>query len=299
MAEDNNCGIYEIVCLVTQERYIGRSKNFKNRKWAHKSKLRAGKHPTKRLQKCWNEHGEENFEFRLIESCASDLKVLQSKEQMFLTGYGVEGKELLNSSKYADGGLHFCSDETKKLLSDLNTGKTHSPETRKKMSLSHSNDSEETRLLKSIASTGRRHTPESKAKISLANSNPSDETRARKAAAGRNISDATRALRSEKGKLIVISEETKAKMSASHAKHGPEVYAKVSAKLKGRKRTPETLKKIEEKKAFHALLFAEAGIPMDKKTKNKLLRRTFLKEYYAKQGIEYKQAEYKPKQKSK
>ena len=97
------------------------------------------------------------------------------------------------------------SDETRAKLSATQKGKTLSAETRAK--ISEANKGEKNHFY------GKRHTEETKAKISKANS-------------GKHPSDETRAKMSESHKRENLSDETIAKMSASHTGEKNHFYGK-------------------------------------------------------------------------
>lgn len=63
-----NCGIYQLICKVTHERYIGASTSISYRQENHFQLLRRGAHQNRRLQKAFDEHGEHQFLFLIIES---------------------------------------------------------------------------------------------------------------------------------------------------------------------------------------------------------------------------------------
>src|SRR5579859_5020438 len=68
---DNNTtlsGIYAIVNRVDNKHYIGRSINIKNRWYNHKYQLQKGSHHCIKLQRAWNKHGKEAFDFIVLES---------------------------------------------------------------------------------------------------------------------------------------------------------------------------------------------------------------------------------------
>lgn len=60
-------GIYEVKNIVNNKRYIGSSTQIKERRTAHFSNLRNGRHPNKHLQADWDMHGESNFVFNILE----------------------------------------------------------------------------------------------------------------------------------------------------------------------------------------------------------------------------------------
>lgn len=75
-------GIYKILNTITEKFYIGSAINLKIRIKGHKYKLRHNKHCNALLQASWNLHGEEAFEFEVLEYC--DKEKLIEKEQYWL-----------------------------------------------------------------------------------------------------------------------------------------------------------------------------------------------------------------------
>ena len=133
------CGVYKIKNKITGWCYIGSSKNCKQRLGNHRRGLRKNTHCTPRLQRSWNKHGEENFEFRVIEITEYEQRVV--REQWYLDNT----VKKYNTADTATPGPHFpkttWSEERKKKHSDLmkgNTflrGKKASEETKKKLSI--------------------------------------------------------------------------------------------------------------------------------------------------------------------
>lgn len=75
-------GIYCIINIVNNKRYIGSSKNIRIRLWKHRSLLRGGKHENPHLQNSWNKNGENNFDYYIIEQC-DEIKLLE-REQYYI-----------------------------------------------------------------------------------------------------------------------------------------------------------------------------------------------------------------------
>lgn len=75
-------GIYCIVNIINQKRYIGSSKNLYNRIGAHRSYLRKGIHQNAKLQNAWNKYGEKNFQYFILEFC-EEAKLLE-REQFYI-----------------------------------------------------------------------------------------------------------------------------------------------------------------------------------------------------------------------
>lgn len=76
-------GIYRITCNPTLDDYVGSCDDIAARWDEHRKSLRKGKHKNLLLQKLWNDHGEEYFDFELLEE-QSDLTQLASRELHFL-----------------------------------------------------------------------------------------------------------------------------------------------------------------------------------------------------------------------
>lgn len=67
-------GIYQIVNIINNKRYIGSSVQLYKRKWEHTKQLRSNKHPNSYLQRAWNKYGEPAFQIStLFECCKQDL----------------------------------------------------------------------------------------------------------------------------------------------------------------------------------------------------------------------------------
>lgn len=154
------CGVYRIVNLINNYSYVGASQDVHKRLYEHKIFLNKNNHRNKHLQKDWNDCGEENFKFEILEVCSEkeldDLEIFyirNAKENNL--SYNV----LLGGRKNSWLGLSL-SEETKSKLSEANKGnknpmfgktgdknyfygKRHTKETRIKMSNNHSNVSGE------------------------------------------------------------------------------------------------------------------------------------------------------------
>lgn len=75
-------GIYKISNLVNGKCYVGSSNDVKMRWRYHKSTLRRGIHHSIALQRAWNLHGADNFEFVLLE--AAEVENLRAREQHWI-----------------------------------------------------------------------------------------------------------------------------------------------------------------------------------------------------------------------
>lgn len=76
------CAVYMIINTKNGKRYIGSSKNVRNRLWGHRANLRHNKHYNHLLQDDWNEYGENSFEYSIIEICTIENKF--DREQYYV-----------------------------------------------------------------------------------------------------------------------------------------------------------------------------------------------------------------------
>ncbi len=112
-------GIYSRTNRKNGKFYIGSAVDIGNRWAVHRMSLRQNKSGCRKLQNAWNKHGEDCFLFEVVELVPEKARLIEH-EQMYLD---------LLSPQY-----NIC----KKAGSAL--GVKHSPETRKKMSDSHSGE---------------------------------------------------------------------------------------------------------------------------------------------------------------
>lgn len=75
-------GVYQILCIPTGKIYIGSAVDLWARWNGHRRALRRGKHVNCYLQQAWTRHGEENFEFSVLEFV--DTSDLLSSEQAWI-----------------------------------------------------------------------------------------------------------------------------------------------------------------------------------------------------------------------
>jgi group I intron endonuclease len=104
-------GIYEIICNTIDVHYIGRSVNIYHRWKRHKEDLRANRHHSDYLQRAWNKYGEENFEFKIIETCEPNL--LKEREDFYLETNAGKFNMMLSSN-----GVLFHTDHVRKKMSE-------------------------------------------------------------------------------------------------------------------------------------------------------------------------------------
>ena len=145
-----NSGIYKITNKVNGKFYIGSSNNIKRRWRHHKSNLRSGTHTNSHLQNSYDKHGEDQFEFLLIEEVRRVN--LLAKEQEYLDEAFGGDQEIYNISRVAGSpmaGLNH-TEEVKQLLSEKLSGENHphygkpvSEEWRRKISKSNKRSTDE------------------------------------------------------------------------------------------------------------------------------------------------------------
>ena len=176
--------IYAIVNNITNDMYVG-SAVAVNRRWsAHRNLLTKQCHYNLRLQRAYSKYGSNAFDWEIIQFVDNKTQLI-AREQFWMNffvpkyngrpiansplgtkasaetrakmsvsakkrGFTEEHKQNISKAKK---GVSTISEEQKKRLSVLNTGKVYSAETRAKVS---------------AASTGRYHTDEAKQKISVA-----------------------------------------------------------------------------------------------------------------------------------
>lgn len=143
--------LYKIRNVVNDKVYIGQStQKTQQRLFEHRSKLRSNVHENIHLQRAWNKYGEDAFEFVVIQE-TSCLRELNDLEEQYIArykslnrkfGYNIRGggnnrflsedtKKKISQSKL---GVSIHTAESRKKISDAQTGKIHSVESRRKRS---------------------------------------------------------------------------------------------------------------------------------------------------------------------
>lgn len=94
-------GIYCILNLVNQKKYIGSSKNLQERLINHKCQLLKNKHGNKILQNSWNKYYKDNFVYIILEYCEKEKLI--EREQFYIDNLNPEFnivKEVLQHSSF-------------------------------------------------------------------------------------------------------------------------------------------------------------------------------------------------------
>lgn len=208
------CGVYVITCTANGKIYVGSAVNFSVRWNKHKCDLRAKRHYNRHLQSTWDKYGERAFTFEVLEVCHES--VLLEREQHYLNAL----------SPFEPFGFNISLDA----LSPMK-GRKMTPESRAKMSKSHS---------------GQKHSEETKRKMSSWQ-------------VGRKLPLEHRKRLSETRRGRKVSAETKALLSAIRANPPQELRDKWSAALKGRKRPPEVVAKSAETRSQRFIVIMPDG----------------------------------------
>lgn len=158
-------GIYIITCISTKKCLIGETGNVRKRVNYHIQNLKGNRHENPYLQNAWNKYGYDNFSFDVLEYCefdqckiredfycklynthnpkkgfnirptGEDLKNKFSKEHIGKIKNSLKTSEKFknrDSGKGMRGKSH--SEETRKKISESNLGKKHSEETKNRLS---------------------------------------------------------------------------------------------------------------------------------------------------------------------
>lgn len=121
MKTQSQSGIYKIVNKTNGKCYVGSAVNFYQRWHTHKSDLKLGKHHSKHLQRAWNLHGEESFEFEVIEEVEKELLI--QREQYWIDLLSAYGENGYNTNPKAGSSLGVVrSRETREKISASKLG---------------------------------------------------------------------------------------------------------------------------------------------------------------------------------
>lgn len=151
-------GIYEIRNLVNGKRYVGSAVSFWNRWRIHAQSLARGDHHSKQLQRSWLKYGPFAFQFNKLLACKKDDLLMY--EQICIDHYKPE----YNSAPRAGSNLGLrMREESKALLAEAArrtrnfTGKTHSAESRAKISANRKGKGGGPRTPERLAKIGAAH----------------------------------------------------------------------------------------------------------------------------------------------
>ncbi|YP_010509711.1 homing endonuclease [uncultured phage cr105_1] len=115
----NSSGVYMIKNVLNNKRYIGSSRNIKQRLRTHLSTLIKNRHHNKHLLNSYNKYGQSSFKMCILELCEDIQDTILFLEQKYL-----DLKPEYNKAKIAENnsGWHHTED-TKNRMSQFRTGK--------------------------------------------------------------------------------------------------------------------------------------------------------------------------------
>lgn len=123
-------GVYAILNILNNKKYVGSTKCFKIRFAEHRSSLRNGKHKNIHLQNSYNKYGEKCFRFLILEECENVQDTLNFIEQKYIDSDGDYNIcPIANRRTYTK-----MPSWLKEKLVKINTGIKRSSETCKKIS---------------------------------------------------------------------------------------------------------------------------------------------------------------------
>lgn len=129
MADTKDTGVYVIRNKLNDKRYVGSTSRMgiQQRWWVHKNDLKKGRHHSIRLQRSWNKHGPDVFEWLVIEKCEPAECV--SREQVWIDTFDSSNpKRGYNISPTAGSRLGaVTSEETKQKQRLAKLGKKLGP----------------------------------------------------------------------------------------------------------------------------------------------------------------------------
>lgn len=182
-------GIYAIRNTLDGKVYIGSAVNIPRRWDDHRRLLERGEHPNRHLRRAWNKHGADAFVFEVLQVVEDKANLIRGEQEYMDRLESWRQTKGYNISPTAGSTLgRRLSAEHRAKISAGNkgkpatmAGKTHSPESRAKMSIakggvgyepavwkSRSLSPDEVAKIASEAKTrrpGRTHSPETKAKL--------------------------------------------------------------------------------------------------------------------------------------
>lgn len=86
-------GIYMILSLIDNKKYIGEAKAIYKRWWQHRMNLKFNRHSNQHLQRAYNKYGKDNFIFHIIEVIPnSDKKERLEREKYWIEFYNTENQ---------------------------------------------------------------------------------------------------------------------------------------------------------------------------------------------------------------
>lgn len=131
----NKSGIYQIKNLIDNKIYIGKAKCIYSRIINHITLLRSkSKNENRYLINAWHKYGENNFEYSVLEYVNLEENLLKEKELYWQRTLKVKERNIgYNFREDSETGM-ICSEETKKLMSEIHKKRFENKEERLKCS---------------------------------------------------------------------------------------------------------------------------------------------------------------------
>lgn len=123
-------GVYKIFNTVTRKCYVGSAKDIHFRWRKHREMLKRGKHHSLKLQRSWNKHGEQAWQWVVVEECPEDALLIREQAHIDLLDVYRNG---YNMSAVA--GRVSMSEDGKRRVAEANHKRVCTNETRIKRSL--------------------------------------------------------------------------------------------------------------------------------------------------------------------
>lgn len=131
----NQSGIYEIINVVSQKRYVGRAICLWTRFKRHCNDLARNKHRNSYLQHAYNKDGPSSFEFRLYKSTSPDrlVELEQLELDRVFSLSPSDRNQYYNLTFLAEGPGHCLTEEGRQKISRTLMGHKHSTDTIRKI----------------------------------------------------------------------------------------------------------------------------------------------------------------------
>jgi group I intron endonuclease len=162
-----SAGIYEIVHVSSGKKYIGSSIDVVRRLSGHRRDLKRGANTNFRLQRAWNKHGAEAFEFRVVEFFEGSIDAMVAREQFHIDKTDPDLRYNRRPIASSNAGIKMppTKDSVRKSRGDVASKRIRTPEERAKTSASltgrkNGPPSDETRRKIALKIWGMRHSAE-------------------------------------------------------------------------------------------------------------------------------------------
>lgn len=172
MKKSIKSGIYCIECIETNKKYIGQSIDINDRWRRHISELNNNVHDNNYLQNAWNKYGEKCFMFSVLEYCIENN--LDERETYYIEKYNTLNRDFgYNLKSGGQNGGSKYSDESKLKMSN-SVKNSYNEDLRNKRKLDALNQWSNPKIKAKIIGEnngmyGKTHSEESRKKISNAN----------------------------------------------------------------------------------------------------------------------------------